>query len=255
MASSAGGREVLSAFQNEYPLLHTAGNSLASEIEASFLPCPPDPTRNPLTFLMGSPETDEDAYADEKPQIPITVKPFRMADAPVTKAQFCLYDPAHQQEPAIADDLKRYSPEANCPVIYVTWYDAWCFAKWCRANLPTEVEWEFACRAGTKTRYWWGDKIDKTKCTIDENHTTAASRQHANPWGLMEMSGNVYEWCDTWYADEIATSADREYVGDSRVLRGGSFDLSPLVLRSADRFRSTPEFRFNLIGFRISRTP
>ncbi len=256
MEASAAGREILSAFLNEYQLLRTARNLLAGEIEASFLLCPPDPTRDSRTFMIGSPETDKDAMADEKPQVQMSVKPFRMSAAPVTKAQYWLYDPAHEQDSAIAKNVEEYSPEPNCPVILVTWYDAWCFAKWCGARLPTEVEWEFACRAGTKTRYWWGDEMDETRCTISVSHTTSANTQHANPWGLMEMSGNAYEWCDTWYVHEIATSADGEYVSDSRVLRGGSLNDHPQYLRSADRgISGTPEYRDHVIGFRIAKTP
>lgn len=248
------GSEPVREFLSEYTDLVTAGNPHAAEIEASFLPCPPDPERDSLTFMMGSPDTDEEAYPDEKPQLQMSIEPFLMSAAPVTKAQYWLYDPSHEHDAEIADAVKEYSPEINCPIIYVTWYDAWCFAKWCRANLPTEVEWEFACRAGTTTRYWWGDKMDTSKCTLETVHTTPPSRQHRNPWGLMEMAGNVFEWCSTRCDDEIARLDNIGNMGTSRVLRGGSFDLMPLSLRSAIRNSVKPELRFYDIGFRILRT-
>ncbi len=256
MEASAAGCEILNVFRTEYTNLLAAGNLLAREIEDSFCPCPPNPERDSLTFLMGSPDTDLDAHSEEKPQIQMKVMPFHMANTPVTKAQYWLYDPTHQHDFTIANDLENYSPEPDCPVLLVKWYDAWCFAKWCGARLPTEIEWEYACRAGTRTRYWWGHDMDDSKCTFGTNHATPASKQHANPWQLMEMSGNVYEWCDTWYASDIAISADRFYVGDSRVLRGGSFvDCIPQNLRSADRYGEAPERRGDFNGFRISRTP
>ena len=253
MASSTDGSTILKTFRNEYRELLTAADPLATQIEDGFLKCPP--SGQSLTFLMGSPDTDKDARDNEKPQISMTVKPFEMSAAPVTKEQFWLYDASHQQDSEFAESLQEYSPKANCPVIYVTWYDAWCFAKWCGARLPTEVEWEYACRAGTTTRYWWDDEFDESKCTRNDSHTTPASEAHANPWRLMEMSGNVWEWCDTWYASDIPTSADSKHIGDSRVLRGGSFDLSPQILRSAFRSRVTPDYRDVLSGCRLSRTP
>ncbi len=137
----------------------------------------------------------------------------------------------------------------------MTWYDAWCFARWCGARLPTEVEWEYACRAGTTTRYWWGDEIDASKCTMRAETTTLASASHVNPWGLMDMSGNVYEWCDTWHDEQIAPSSQPGFISSSRVLRGGSFYVDPRFLRSAVRYWNSPGDRYDSIGFRVSRTP
>jgi hypothetical protein len=254
MESTGEGQVELTRFQNDFRDLLDQGHPLAAQLEASFRPCPPDPSPDKLTFTMGSPKTEEGRSSDEE-QVEMTVAPFAMSNAPVTKAQYWLYDPAHQHDPAIANDVREYSPQDDCPVIAVTWYDAWCFARWCGSRLPTEVEWEYACRAGTTTPYWWGKKMNKSKCTFETNHTTPASASHANRWGLMEMSGNVYEWCDTWYDPQIETSSRPEFVGISRVLRGGSFNLKPRILRSAYRLDFTPDFRSLNFGFRVSRTP
>ena len=202
---------------------------------------------------MGSPKTEEGRARNEKKcKMPVT--PFELSNAPITKSQFWLYDPGHRDDPAFVDSLKRYSPQDDCPVIDVTWYDAWCFARWSGSRLPTEMEWEYACRAGTKTRYWWGNEIDASKCTTDTGHTTPAVKSHANPWGLMEMSGNVLEWCDTWYVEELARLLESDITGEFRVLRGGSFFSNPLWLRSSNRYWNAPDFRYGNFGFRVSRT-
>ncbi|MEJ7596248.1 MAG: SUMF1/EgtB/PvdO family nonheme iron enzyme, partial [Planctomycetaceae bacterium] len=207
------GCEVLNTFQNEYRDLLAANNPIARQIEDSFRLCPPNPDHDSRTFLIGSPATDKDARNNEKPQVEMTAKSFLMANAPVTKEQYWLYDPAHEHDTAFAEDLARSSPDRNCPVIFVTWYDAWCFAVWCGGRLPREREWEFACRAGTTSRYWWGDEMDEQKCTFRTRQTTPASPQHANRWELMEMPGNVFEWCDTWYSRQISESAHEEFEG------------------------------------------
>ena len=254
MSATSNGQSILAQFQSEFPTLLQNEHPVAVQIEEGFLPCPPDPSRDKLSFLMGSPDSDEDAYDNEKPQVEMTVKPFEMADAPTSNQQYWLYDPAHRDAPEFEKALRQYSPDDDCPVIFVSWYDAWCFARWCGGRLPTEVEWEYACRAGTTTRYWWGDDFDESKCTCRASQTTPASTSHANPWGLMEMSGNVYEWCESWYDDDITVAARSEQ-GTSRVLRGGAFFDYPLDLRSAYRYRFSPVVRDFYFGFRVSRTP
>jgi hypothetical protein len=252
MTETSGGRDALAEFQNEFSALLESGNSVATQLDAGFLPCPPDPARDGLTFMMGSPDSDEDAYGDEQPQVEMSIEPFEMSKQPTTRQQYRLYDAWHEKQ--YADELNRYSPRDDCPVIDVSWYDAWCFARWCGWRLPSEVEWEYACRAGTTSPYWWGKEMDKSKCTFDTGHTTPASQLHANPWGLMEMSGNVYEWCDTWYHEKIETSHRASFIGQSRVLRGGSFVSYPQYLRSAYRDGFTPDIRSSYVGFRVSRT-
>jgi hypothetical protein len=258
MQELPGGSDVISQFQSEYRNLLSGGNPIAEQLEASFKPCPPDQESKSdrLTFKMGSPESEKGRDEDEE-QVEISVTPFLMSMAPTTRLQYRLYDAAHEQEPEFQERLQKYSPDEDCPVIYVSWYDAWCFAQWCGSRLPTEAEWEFACRAGMTTPYWWDKTMNESKCTFNASQTTPANQMHANPWGLMEMSGNVWEWCDTWYHERIKIADRADFVGESRVLRGGSFlNYYPRFLRSAYRNWDSPDFRINdLYGFRVSRTP
>jgi formylglycine-generating enzyme required for sulfatase activity len=103
--------------------------------------------------------------------------------------------------------------------------------------------------------YWWGHEMDASKCTYGAEKTTVADPAHANAWGLMEMLGNVYEWCDTWYCEDSEGASEYQQ-GTSRVVRGGwFFSYNPEFLRSADRYYYAPGYRLDDYGFRFSRTP
>ena len=147
------------------------------------------------------------------------------------------------------------------PVIDVSWHDATAYCAWlskvtsktCR--LPAEAEWEYCCRAGTTTEFWWGDEISTSQANYDGNHTFSGGKKgeyrqrtvpvdsfEANPWGLYQVHGNVREWCET------------AYDASSRVLRGGSWDYVPFNLRSAVRSYFHPDVRNFNVGFRVART-
>ncbi len=147
------------------------------------------------------------------------------------------------------------------PAIDVSWNDAQAYCAWLSKitsktyRLPTDAEWEYCCRAGTKTEFWWGDEISTEQANYNGNHTFGKGAKGeyrertvpvdsfaANPWGLYQVHGNVWEWC------EDAAGAS------SRVLRGGSWDNYPRVLRSANRYNDLPEVRFSSVGFRVART-
>ena len=82
----------------------------------------------------------------------------------------------------------------NYPVFFVSWYAARAFAEWAGKRLPTEAEWEYACRAGSTTTYWWGDAFDAERANGNERGALPPQERHRNPWGLYEMSGNLWEW-------------------------------------------------------------
>jgi formylglycine-generating enzyme required for sulfatase activity len=228
-------------------------------------------------FLMGSPDTDELAGGNEKPQHMVTVSGFRMAVTPVTAG---LYNEVMQGEPVPP-------AQERLPAVNVTWYDAidFCnrlsiregyrrcyrrrFKRWrCdwRADgyrLPTEAEWEYACRAGTATRYAFGNDPERlgNYAWFAENSSyrvQAVGQKSPNRWGLYDLHGNVWEWCWDWYGaygSEVAVNPVGPASGSSRVVRGGAFVDSPEGLRSARRVRDLPEDRDEVFGFRCVRVP
>ena len=132
------------------------------------------------------------------------------------------------------------------PVVHIAFEDAETYAKWARKRLPTEAEWEYACRAGTTTRYCFGDNAwDLREYAWFRDNRGLTKTTHAvgeklpNGWGLYDMYGNVYEWCS-------------DVEGSERVHRGGCFDSDAADCRSADRSSGDPTFRSLIIGFRVA---
>ena len=179
---------------------------------------------------------------------------FYMDVTEVTVGQFKKFLQSSGYEPEEPIDwaqLYKTSPTDDHPMIYVTWFDAQAYCEWAGKRLPTEKEWEFAARGGLKNKeYPWGDdeavardyanfvgtdgkdKWDKT--------TAPVGSLKPNGYGLFDMAGNIWEWCEDWY-DE-----DKEY----RVLRGGSWDFNPNSLRAANRLNSLPSSTYYYHGFR-----
>ena len=133
-------------------------------------------------------------------------------------------------------------------------------------RLPTEAEWEYACRAGTRTKYWFGDDASELgrHAWFDDN---SQDRTHPvggggteNPFGFYDMHGNVWEWCWDWWGSDYykntSSSVDPNgpETGHARVIRGGSGSNGSRTLRSARRFLSAPANRNNILGFRLART-
>ena len=136
----------------------------------------------------------------------------------------------------------------------------------CGARLPTEAEWEYACRAGTTTAYFWGNALNGDRANCDDNYpcgtakkgpylekTTPAGKYGATPWGLCDKHGNVWEWCADWYGDYSGDTVDPTGLasGVGPVLRGGSWLSSARRCRSADRDCDSPRLRYYDIGFRL----
>ena len=223
------------------------------------------------SFLMGSPEDEEDRYSSEGPQHWVQVPDFYMARYPVTRGEYARF--ARAMGSHINDEWRKpgFEQSDDHPVVEVSWNDAQIYIEWLNREtglvhrLPSEAEWEYACRAGTSTRFWWGDDLSGKIALVCANFgrnnkgTTAVGSFKPNPWGLYDMSGNVWEWTqDCWHNSYEGAPSDGSawLAGDrsERVLRGGSWDFNPNDLRSALRNRFTTDNRYLNIGFRLART-
>ena len=174
----------------------------------------------------------------------------------------------------------------NHPVTNVTWNDAIAFCEWLSEQesfeyrLPTEPEWEYACRAGTSTLYWHGNDpaalvevANVADASIAQKRpdwitmpssdgyafTAPTARFKPNRWGLYDMHGNVWEWCSDWFGRAYYTQSAKEDPtgpdeGEQKVIRGGSWDYEVALLRSASRHRRRPSQRSFNVGFRVART-
>ena len=149
------------------------------------------------------------------------------------------------------------------PIMKVSWFDATTYAQWLNDitgedfRLPTEAEWEYACRAGTKTDYSFGEKITEEQANFDRsnNRTMPVGSYQPNPFGLYEMHGNVWEWCADWY-DRYPTGKVKDPMGPDngkyRVLRGGSWFVNAGLTRSTSRTCDEPGERDHSRGFRLA---
>jgi formylglycine-generating enzyme required for sulfatase activity len=200
--------------------------------------CPPG------AFLMGSPVTEASRCDDEGPRHEVTLtQGFWIADAPVVREQWpAAYTP----------------PERGLPVINVTWHEAIAFAEQHGCRLPTEAEWECACRAGT-TDARYHENVDEIAWTTRNTpHVQYVKQKRPNAWGLFDMLGNVWEWCrDTVVPRENYPKGPRvdpvERTGPRCACRGGSWDFSPQLARAAYRGTSLPGSRWRDAGFRLVR--
>lgn len=213
----------------------------------------------PGSFEMGSPDGD----FDEQPVHSVRItRPFFMAATEISNAQYEQFDPAHRHWRG----AMGFSKEDDEAVIFVSWHDAVRFCQWLSAKegrnyrLPTEAEWEYACRAGTTTPYHTGailpDSFHKhpKQEWIPIPTSLKVGRTPANSWGLQDLHGNVEEWCADWYGPYSST-AQSDPVGpghgDFKVTRGGSHNTLLQFLRSANRAGTVPEDKHWLIGFRV----
>jgi formylglycine-generating enzyme required for sulfatase activity len=212
------------------------------------------------TFDMGSPPDEPERYDDESPQHSVTVPPFFIGKYPVTQAQWRFVAQLPQVYQELESNPSEF-PGDNRPVEQVSWLDA---VEFCdrlsqytgrEYRLPTEAEWEYACRAGTTTPFYFGETITTQLANYDgstyreepqgENRgeTTSVGAFPPNAFGLYDMHGNVLEWClDHWHEnyegapnDGRAWSANENY-NHSHSLRGGSWDGNPGNCRSAYRY-------------------
>jgi formylglycine-generating enzyme required for sulfatase activity len=226
------------------------------------------------TFMMGSPPTDDNRQDDEAPYEGVTVSGFYMGRHEVTQAEWVK---------VMEDNPSEFQGE-RLPVEQISWYDAidYCIKRsiqegltpaytrdgnvvtWDRGangyRLPTEAEWEYACRAGTATPYWTGETITVEQANYD-NELKAARNVGSyapNPWGLYDMHGNVEEWCWDWYGLSYGSGPKIDppgpELGDYRVSRGGGWFYSAVYVRSAVRESSylhKPDETSSYLGFRL----
>ena len=196
-------------------------------------------------FLMGSP--------DEKQHDVTLTKPFYIGKYEVTQEQY----------ESVMGSNPSSTKGAKLPVTNVSWEDCEEFVKKLNAStkggyrLPTEAEWEFACRAGTTTAYSFKDSLAKSDANIDGDSIKTVGSYTANAFGLYDLHGNVWEWCEDWYGDYPAgavTDPKGPEIGTYRVVRGGSFNNYESDARSSTRLNLTPSIRYNDLGFRLART-
>ncbi len=246
-------------------------------------------------FLMGSPADEKERDDDEEQHEQKIDKPFYMGIHAVTRGQFARFvldksyktdaekdgkggwgvvDGEWKQDPKFTWRDPGFQQDDDHPVVNVSWHDAVAFCGWLSektkrtVRLPTEAEWEYACRAGTTTTFSFGNTINTDEANYNGNVTygngvkgmyrektiPVGSLKKPNPWGLYDMHGNVWEWCSSKYADYPYQADDeREEAGGtaSRVLRGGSWSNSPIGLRAALRNWGSPGYRGGGIGFRV----
>jgi formylglycine-generating enzyme required for sulfatase activity len=217
-------------------------------------------------FMMGSPETEKDRSPYESPQHKIKItKPFYMGTTEVTQAQWKALM-GNNPSGFHGDDL---------PVENVTWNDCQEFLEklsakeWKTYRLPSEAEWEYGCRAGTTTPFNTGEAISTDQANYDGNYTygngekgenrqktTPAGSFKPNAWGVYDMHGNLWEWCQDWYEEDYYKSSPSvdptgPAQGADRVLRGGGWISSPMGCRSAYRERRVQNYHHRFIGFRV----
>ena len=233
-------------------------------------------------FEMGS--NDDEAFDDEHPVHTVFLNEFYIDQYPVTNAQYKAFLDANPQwsrheipkKYCDVDYLKHWRwdsyprGEADYPVVNVSWYAAMAYAQWRGKRLPTEAEWEKAARGSLiGKQYPYGNSLDPTQANYDwnEGHTTPVAKYPSNGYELYDMCGNVWEWClDKYEKYYYRNSPTRNPIAgentidqlngnfleieSNRVLRGGSWRIPALLVRTAKRNAESPWFSLNVIGFR-----
>ena len=220
-------------------------------------------------FLMGSPETEKERKENETQHEVTISQNFYMGATEVTQAQW---------QKVMGNKPSNFEGD-QLPVETVSWEEAVEFCNRLsempeeiragrKYRLPTEAEWEYACRAGTTTPFHFGSQLNGRQANYNGTvpygtetkgpylkKTTPVGKYPANAWGLYDMHGNVWEWCSDWYGEYPAgslTNPSGPATGPGRVARGGGWNSDAVLGRSADRYGSAPSDRFFSLGFRVA---
>lgn len=234
------------------------------------------------TFVMGTKPDERDAAKEEQPQHEVYVDEFWIDRTETTNAQYrkCVEAGAcRPPERNISYTRESYYDNEefdDYPVIWVSWDDANAYCKWAGKRLPTEAEWEKAARGIEPRRYPWGDEwpdgrlvnLCDANCGFDYSHDDIDDKyadtspvgnypEGANPYGLLDMAGNVWEWVSDWYAEdyyEWATTKNPQgpQYGDERVMRGGAWNMWQSDLRTAAREKGAPYLTYPNVGIRCA---
>jgi uncharacterized protein (TIGR02996 family) len=227
------------------------------------------------SFWMGSPTDEAGRYDDEVHQRVTLAEPFFLGTSAVTVGEFERFvtDTGYQTDAERGDGASGYINEgwrrdgsinwrnpgfeqgAQHPVVCVSWNDVQVLIAWLNRtvaspgqvySMPTEAQWEYACRAGSQTVYFWGNSTKPMEnyawfISNSDKKTYPRETKKPNPWGLYHMTGNVWEWCENWYAEN-----------NGRAIRGGSWYVPPRECRSARRCRCDASARFSSYGVRLA---
>jgi len=221
------------------------------------------------TFIMGSTRNEPGRNPDEGPAVQVTIsRDFWMGKYEVTQQQW---------QSLMGTNPSHFHGDGHLPVENVSWTDATSFCEKLTAQeqaagrlpagyayrLPTEAEWEYACRAGTTTSYYTGDKesdLDEAGWYSGNSEKMAhpVGQKKPNAWGLYDMHGNVWEWCWDWYGSygqAAVKDPSGPHEGHFRVVRGGGWMRSLSASRSASRENHLESYRFANVGFRVALAP
>ncbi|MCC6454037.1 MAG: SUMF1/EgtB/PvdO family nonheme iron enzyme [Caldilineaceae bacterium] len=215
-------------------------------------------------FLMGSRAEDTVAFDDEKPQHEVDLPGFWIMRTEVTNAQYarCVAAAIGRCDPP-ANDFWNQPEFADHPVTHVNWEQAGAYAHWVGGRLPTEAEWEKACRGLDNRIYPWGAYEPNSERLNFDGNVGAPTKvgsypEGASPYGALDMAGNVWEWTADWYGGEYYAqspggSPPGPEEGNRRTLRGGQWDNNERWVRCANRYRRDP-FDGAGYGFRVVRS-
>jgi formylglycine-generating enzyme required for sulfatase activity/outer membrane protein assembly factor BamB len=276
-AADTGPARVISVDGGPGQGMRTVTNSIGMDL--ALLP--------PGEFLMGSPDTDLDAREDEKPRHRVRItRPFYMGRYEVTQEEYQRVmgtNPSFFSPTGHGKDRVAGLNAGRFPAEQVRWHDAVAFCARLSElpaekeagrvyRLPTEAEWEYACRAGTTTPFSAGDSLSSLQANFNGNNpaggaargpflarTSAVGSYAPNAWGLYDMHGNVWEWCADWYGRTYYRESPSEdpagpATGSSRVIRGGEWYGDGRDCRSAFRYADLPDGIFYVMGFRVVMT-